>query len=174
MGLAELAKPTMVMYEDYAKDARVFEIGVGGVASKIFVSYETLTTKDKEYLRKLFHMRFYAMEQKWPKVKELIDNAIDNDEPVVPKKIIKPKAKKNYNSLDSGEPKEVALLPGLNETVKHPVNGSHSKLRSVIINLNDVECWTREEIADWLETLDVDLRFKPKEDSQLKLGDFNE
>ena len=33
-------------------------------------------------------------------------------------------------------------------------------LRDTIIHLNDQHGWTRERIADWLETLDHDLRFK--------------
>jgi hypothetical protein len=32
-------------------------------------------------------------------------------------------------------------------------------LSSVIIHLNDDHAWTREQVADWIETLDVDLRF---------------
>lgn len=32
-----------------------------------------------------------------------------------------------------------------------------ASLRHVIIHLNDAHRWTREEIADWLDTLDVDL-----------------
>lgn len=34
------------------------------------------------------------------------------------------------------------------------------QLYETIIHLNDTERWTREDIADWLETLDLDLEFK--------------
>lgn len=63
----------------------------------------------------------------------------------------------------SGPMAEVRLLPGLDEKVKHPVDGGMGTLRITIIHLNDTHKWTREQIADWLETLDVDIRFKPKE-----------
>jgi hypothetical protein len=59
----------------------------------------------------------------------------------------------------------VEQLPGLTEMVKHPVNGNKTTLQAVIIDLNDQCNWTREQVADWLETLDLDLRFKPKDDT---------
>lgn len=54
------------------------------------------------------------------------------------------------------------ILPGLNDfatcpgcdPVKPPRN-----IQTVIIELNDKHDWSREQIADWLETLDVDLSF---------------
>lgn len=39
-----------------------------------------------------------------------------------------------------------------------------SPLRITIIHLNDHHKWTRERIADWLETLDHDLTFKTPEE----------
>jgi hypothetical protein len=56
------------------------------------------------------------------------------------------------------------VLPGINALVKHPVTGDHERVRSIIVNLNDGHRWSRERIADWLDTLDTDLRFPtPKE-----------
>lgn len=52
-------------------------------------------------------------------------------------------------------------LPGMDAIVKHPVFGTMLPLRIIIIGLNDRHRWTRDQIADWLETLDVDLEFKP-------------
>lgn len=51
-------------------------------------------------------------------------------------------------------------LPGMRELVKHPVEGGFARLYTVIISLNDKHLWPREKIADWLETLDVDLTFR--------------
>jgi len=51
-------------------------------------------------------------------------------------------------------------LPGLNEACVHPVTHEQTTVKYAIINLNDHHKWTREQVADWLETLDVDLRFK--------------
>lgn len=57
-------------------------------------------------------------------------------------------------------PSEVDKLPGLKENVRNPVNGTMDTLERVIIRLNDSERWSREQIADWLETLDVNINFK--------------
>jgi hypothetical protein len=56
-------------------------------------------------------------------------------------------------------------LPGVNEVVRHPVTGSRRTLARTIINLNDEYRWTREQIADWVEALDVDTTFKTVEDA---------
>jgi hypothetical protein len=53
-------------------------------------------------------------------------------------------------------------LPGIKEQVKHPValhEAVEYTLHEVIISLNDSYKWTREEIADWLETLDINITF---------------
>lgn len=38
-------------------------------------------------------------------------------------------------------------------------NRTYPPLSTVILHLNDTERWSREQIADWLETLDLDLSF---------------
>lgn len=50
------------------------------------------------------------------------------------------------------------------QKVKHPFTGENKSLRAVIMTLNDHCGWTREQIADWLETLDIDISMKPKEE----------
>lgn len=56
------------------------------------------------------------------------------------------------------------ILHGLNEYVKHPITNRFDKtVQSVIIDLNDGYKWSRERIADWLDTLDIDLTFKVEE-----------
>jgi hypothetical protein len=49
------------------------------------------------------------------------------------------------------------------QEVKHPVANITYPLRKVIMDLNDNHGWTREQIADWLETLDININMKPKE-----------
>lgn len=44
-------------------------------------------------------------------------------------------------------------------------NGIPSPLKAVIIHLNDSHHWTREQIADWLDTLDFDLTIHKAEES---------
>lgn len=51
------------------------------------------------------------------------------------------------------------VLPNVRANVLHPLNGVQMPLNEIVVNLNDTHRWTRERIADWLETLDVDLRF---------------
>lgn len=53
-------------------------------------------------------------------------------------------------------------LPGMSEKVIHPVSRESNWLIDIIVDLNDRHKWTREAIADWLETLDIDLTFKEK------------
>lgn len=55
-------------------------------------------------------------------------------------------------------------MPGLEEKVRHPLLGNYTTVERCIVNLNDSFKWSREQIADWLETLDVDLTFKVKQD----------
>ena len=54
-------------------------------------------------------------------------------------------------------------LPGVSEFVKCPAcsgEDAHTDvLREIIMELNDWCKWSREQIADWLDTLDIDLRF---------------
>lgn len=51
-------------------------------------------------------------------------------------------------------------LPMLNGTTHCRIEGSHP-VANLIMHLNDHHAWTRERIADWLETLDVDLTLQP-------------
>lgn len=58
------------------------------------------------------------------------------------------------------------MIPGLREEFSCPhktctnVYMEQNKLFVLIQHVNDAHKWTREEIADWLESLDVDLAFK--------------
>ena len=56
------------------------------------------------------------------------------------------------------------ICPGLTTTRSPCPEGDLGavNLSSLIPHLNDNHRWTRERIADWLETLDVDLTVKPK------------
>lgn len=58
--------------------------------------------------------------------------------------------------------KHKVKCPGCSSKDYDPVFGSvvEGKLASVIVCLNDKHGWTREQIADWLETTDLDLRVK--------------
>jgi hypothetical protein len=66
-----------------------------------------------------------------------------------------------------GKDERVDQLPGLKEMVTHPISKNRNTLERVIISLNDQHKWTREQIADWLDTLDIDLTFRVEvEDEQ--------
>lgn len=47
-----------------------------------------------------------------------------------------------------------SLLPGYHKMVKHPVEGYNCTIGAAIMSLNDSCKWSREQIADWIETLD--------------------
>lgn len=57
-------------------------------------------------------------------------------------------------------------LPGLRVIMGCPVKLCSRKTNVwyLIVHLNDTHKWKREQIADWLDTLDVDLSFKVEED----------
>lgn len=57
-------------------------------------------------------------------------------------------------------------LPGVGQIVRHPVNDSIGALMDIVISLNDTYHWTREAIADWIETLDEVPKFEVKHESQ--------
>lgn len=67
-----------------------------------------------------------------------------------------------YDEIDEtgGRYGMMDVLPGLTEEKDCPTKcGRRSSLYQLIQHLNDKHEWTREKIADWLETLDVDLTF---------------
>lgn len=57
-------------------------------------------------------------------------------------------------------------LPGIDMVVKNPKTGLQESLYSVIIRLNDGYKWSRDEIADWIETLDEVPVFEAPEEDQ--------
>lgn len=61
-------------------------------------------------------------------------------------------------------------LPGAHELLRYPCPcyATDAHLRTIIIHLNDDHKWTREAIADWLDSIDdpengIDLAFKMSE-----------
>lgn len=86
-----------------------------------------------------------------------------------------PPPSKNYNTpsfnFKHGFTEEVVdelakLFPEIKvHEVKCPVSPDHTKktIANMIVHLNDnVHNWTRDQVADWLETLDVKLEIKEK------------
>lgn len=68
-------------------------------------------------------------------------------------------------TMEPGHPSMLShKLPGMLEKVDCPACNkqvySTTDLRNQIIHLNDTHKWTRNQVADWLETLDIDLAFK--------------
>lgn len=51
-------------------------------------------------------------------------------------------------------------LPGIKEEVINPVTGNKVDLYHCIMNLNDVQGWSREKIAMWIRSLPDQDRFK--------------
>ena len=71
-------------------------------------------------------------------------------------------AKAWVNHRTPGEELREVLPELFTETAPCPAcDGSPETFYNMIQHLNDQHQWTREAIADWLDTLDVDLTFKP-------------
>lgn len=70
-----------------------------------------------------------------------------------------------YSSVE--QEKLQSLVPGLADVTRCPVKGcsSETSLWYIIQHLNDAHKWTRERIADWLETLDSDITFQIGEEN---------
>lgn len=60
---------------------------------------------------------------------------------------------------DSGRMLSKALPALIKEVLSPCDHGGVDLLEEVIIHLNDRHKWSREQIADWLDSLDVDLAF---------------
>lgn len=71
---------------------------------------------------------------------------------------------KETAEIPSKEYKIWDFFPALNETVKDSPCGCSgfavNKISTIIMHLNDKCKWTREDIADWLESLDIDIGMK--------------
>ena len=61
----------------------------------------------------------------------------------------------------------LSQIEGLDKKVKNPETGALESIKNIIIKLNDIDKWTREQIADWLETLDEVPIFKRKEETNV-------
>ena len=61
----------------------------------------------------------------------------------------------------------VGVCPGMCNRVKCPEMDRPEPMHvsTAVIHLNDHHKWSRERIADWLDTLDIDLTIRPKEDA---------
>jgi hypothetical protein len=49
------------------------------------------------------------------------------------------------------------VFPGIHQKLNCPDCGAYTQLYYILVDLNDDHGWTREQIADWLETLDIDI-----------------
>lgn len=59
-----------------------------------------------------------------------------------------------FNEIEMSVSNLARQLPGMDQKEIHPVTKSNDILFFIIQDLNDNHKWTREEIADWIETLD--------------------
>lgn len=72
----------------------------------------------------------------------------------------KPAPKPSSWGNEVGRSPVIDQLPGVKENVKHPISKTVAPLEKIIIDLNDHHKWTLNQIADWIETLDIDINFK--------------
>lgn len=50
--------------------------------------------------------------------------------------------------------RDTLYFPILDMAATHPVTGKTLRVRRIVFNLNDIRHWTREEIADWVESIE--------------------
>lgn len=78
-----------------------------------------------------------------------------------------PKPKSTRHSVDGNDTRRILResIPGFdNMLVKNPETGATQSIHGAIVYLNDSAGWSREAIADWLETLDYDLTIRDREE----------
>jgi len=145
-------KTTIAAYHDIPHDMVVIDLVVGWEVWTAKFTYEVFETGD---IHALIVDAFNVPLGKYPEARKALMNWFDSNlatKPVYPSQ-----------SSSVGRNKAIDKFPGIHEVVKNPVSGIEDTLEAIIIDLNDGEKWTRDQIADWLETLDLDLRFNVKE-----------
>lgn len=65
-------------------------------------------------------------------------------------------------------------FPALSKYVQHPEAEGEHPLADIIVDLNDRHDWTREQIADWMETLDLDISINEALDFEFEDGTIEE
>lgn len=104
----------------------------------------------------------------WGNLKVALEQAIKLKEEIKKQKYeLATKTYKGFNgSKVQDDLREV--LPCLYQTVKCPACKKNytAVMSEIIIHLNDEHDWTREAIADWSESLDIDISVKEKEDNE--------
>lgn len=71
------------------------------------------------------------------------------------------------SDLLDGRFQEVAQWPFLNKPVAHPVTQQRRAMWDVVTTLNDIYGWTRERIADWVETIEREREAQLPADAQV-------
>jgi hypothetical protein len=147
------------MYAEHIVDIHVIRINmvIDNKKNYIDISYDVWAENNNlaiEYARYMLLKHLY--EDNWSPTLTLLKYKMFEDEmnPAASKPMMTPK--KEHKGIDQ--------LPALSEIVTNPVSKMRGALKSVIVNLNDAQGWTREQIADWVETLDIDISFRVKEE----------
>lgn len=161
-----------VQYDPSTMGKRISYSLLGSAMLRQYVSNETLlAVPDKYALVRMVSDGFLRIiakdieEQLLAEFKSLGDTGMAGNQP----KYGTPPISSGSDSVSiEGALKEA--IPGL-ENAKVPngcpacVNDQRQRhVTDAVIHLNDVHKWTREEIADWLDTLDCDLSFAPPEE----------
>lgn len=78
----------------------------------------------------------------------------------LPGSAYKPISPKKTQNFEDSVIKFADMIPGISEMVACPEGCGKSPLYMLIQHINDGHLWDREEIADWLDTLPIDLTVK--------------
>lgn len=71
------------------------------------------------------------------------------------------------NDLLDGRFLESKEWPLLSEMAAHPVTLWTRSVWDVVTSMNDIFGWTREQIADWVETIEREREAQPNTDAQV-------
>lgn len=116
------------------------------------------------YMRRVIDIKTVKHKNLDKHIAKLIPSDLDEKYREMFSKAVKDNWFRMFHLHNDSPQNYAAQIPGLFVEVKHPVNGQRRTIHDIIIDLNDAHDWTREKIADWLETLDENPIITPQGD----------
>lgn len=118
---------------------RVDDVVIGCFVNLVFFNIGTVISMLEDELYKNKNRYFLSAER--DVIRNFLAKNIENDG------IKKPTFISNF-------PLEAKSIKGIRDLALNPVTQRPATIYSIVIELNDTYKWTRERIADWLDTLD--------------------
>jgi hypothetical protein len=130
-------------------------MGLIEVTDSFLLEYDLLTNKFPHVIAVYTEDEIIKLYYSNSDSKKELENIMDKEgvSPYIKNAIVNAIGFKLTSYKDTSPAGLSATLPGVNLIVKHPVTGFESRLRDIIIDLNDFHTWSREAIADWIENV---------------------